>query len=187
MSSDLELLTSFFVDIWTRENGVTLDSSWQWNWTVHFGVRALCCIYNFESALIQYSMIVSFHTDSNNFMRTGHSVHHSLKNLKRCQFNGNTAAKTHAARGREKDKEEAKHRQSQIFAFTIPSSHLCPICRTEFTKAAARVTNQKAKFSRFLAVSFRAQRSQQSSEPIIPTIAPFSLILATPQARWFVG
>ncbi len=114
VSSDLELLTSLFIDIRAGKNGITLNPGGQRNRTVHFRVRSLCGVYDLQSTLIQYRMVVSLHSDSNNFMRSGHSTHRFQKNTENAGFEHEPAAQfPHVARGRQKDREGWNSRQSQ--------------------------------------------------------------------------
>ncbi len=142
VSSDLELLTSFLVDIRTGKNCVSLNPCRKRNRSVHFRVRSLCSIYDFESALIQYSMIVSFNSDSNNFMRTGHSVHHStLKTPKSLTLPTGTPATnyptSHAGGKRIGKLRKVVNRKTSFLAFCSPTD--CTICRPATPKAELRI------------------------------------------------
>ena len=68
VSSDLELLPSFLVNMRAGLDRVSLDASWQRNWTVYHGISPFGGVNNIHCTLIQNRVIVCFHSDANNFV-----------------------------------------------------------------------------------------------------------------------
>jgi hypothetical protein len=148
---NFKLLTSFLVDIRTRKYRIPLNPSWQRNRSVHFGVGPLGGFHYFQCALVQYSMIISFHTNSDDFMRSGHGDYLPWlsRKLASC-LERICKIKPYDERGRGKDMEESICRQRQIFVFACSLCFSLRKClfKVQFVLLFARVLLYRPYFSR---------------------------------------
>lgn len=86
MGADFKLLSRLFVDKRARNNRVSFYTSWQWNRSVNFRMSSFSSVHNFQGTLIKDSMIIGFHSDSNDFFlctcQSSYSVGVKLSNSK---------------------------------------------------------------------------------------------------------
>jgi hypothetical protein len=93
--SDLKLLTSFLVDVRTRQYGIPLNSSRQRNRPMHFGMGSLGRLNNLGRTLVENRMVVCFHSDADDFMRSRHSLDPFKKLSLTVRFSGVLASEFH--------------------------------------------------------------------------------------------
>jgi hypothetical protein len=68
VGSNLELLSSFFIDMRARKDRITLNSRWQRDRAMHFRAGALHSVDDFRGTLIENRVIVRFHPNPNTFL-----------------------------------------------------------------------------------------------------------------------
>jgi len=67
--------------MWPGQYRVSLNASRQWNRTMHLRVSTLGSLYDLQGTLIQNRVVIRFHSNSNDFMRSGHGAINPSKKL----------------------------------------------------------------------------------------------------------
>ena len=70
--TNLELLSRFLIDVRTAEHGVALDPRRKWDRSVNDRIGPLGRVDDFRRTLVENRVIVRFHPDANDFLRSCH-------------------------------------------------------------------------------------------------------------------